>query len=280
MKLQQIVAIVLLASLMFGAGLQLDRTSLLATFRNVGLLARAVLANFVVVPAIAFACTYVFRIAQPIAIGLLLMAIAPGVPFVVLSGGRQKGGDHELAVSLALLLPAISVLTVPVTADLVLPVDMRGGVPMSHLAGLMLFQLLPLVAGALVAGYAPAIARRVARPVSIAMLVSLIALLAIVAPTIVRSVTMVFGTFGIFAMLVTTLLSLAAGWLLGGSRVEYRRTLGIATLLRNPALAILIASTEFQEPLVSAAVVTYFVVQFVVAVVASTVFGQAAAANP
>src|SRR5579863_2411690 len=115
----KIVAIVLLVSLMLHTGLLVNVAHLKTALRDVGLLARAFLANFVIVPllGVLFA-RVVFHLSDPIATGVLLMAICPGVPFVVLSGGRRKGGSLGLAVELAFLLPLVSVVTVPITARL------------------------------------------------------------------------------------------------------------------------------------------------------------------
>jgi len=276
-KLQQIVAIGLLLSLMFGAGLQLDRAALATELKNTGLIARAIVASVIVVPLAGFFFAWAFHLPPPIAAGLLLMAMASGVPFVVLSGGRQKGGSHELAVTLALVLPVISAVTIPFTADLLLPNDIPTKIPVSQLVGLVAFQLMPLVVGALVAAFFPAIARKIARPVAIVTIVTLLGLLAILSPAIFQSVVAVFGKFGIIAMLGTTLASLMAGWFLSDAPVEHRRTLAMATLLRNPATAGFIATTEFKDPLVSATVFTYFVVQFIVATVAGKLFTRSSA---
>ena len=53
MTLQKIVAIVLLVSMMFDAGLQANWSNLMRLVRNVALLAGALVANFVIVPLAA-----------------------------------------------------------------------------------------------------------------------------------------------------------------------------------------------------------------------------------
>lgn len=275
MTLQKIVPIVLLVSLTFTAGLLANRAAMLDTVKRVGVLLRALIANFVIVPALAVLVTRLFHLAEPVGAGLLLMAMAPGVPFIMLAGGRKKGGSLELAIELTFIMAALSTITIPLTARLVLPEGRSAIVPLGQLTALGLFQLLPLVLGALFAARMPALATAITPFFKRLTLISLIALFALVMPEIVRSIGILFGSFGMIAMLTIVVLSLATGWLAGGRRAEYRHTLAIGTALRNPGSAAVIATT-FSSPAVKAGVVTYLIVQFVVATVAGEFFKRAA----
>ncbi len=53
-----------------------------------------------------------------------------------------------------------------------------------------------------------------------------------------------------WAILVLVLLSIATGWILGGPQPEYRRTLSIATALRNIGTCTVIATATFPDTLV------------------------------
>jgi len=103
MSPEKLVAVVVLVALTFGAGMQVDRDHLVSLLKNVGLLGRALLANFIIVPILGVLLALVFRLtehSEQVATGFLLMAIAPGVPFV-LSSVRKRGGRLSLAVELA-----------------------------------------------------------------------------------------------------------------------------------------------------------------------------------
>ncbi len=270
MTLQKIAALVLLVSLMFDAGLQANWRDLLTLVRNVGLLAGALIANFVIVPLAALGIVTLFHVSDGVATGVLLMAIAAGVPFVILAGGRGKGGSHELAIGLAIVLPAISTLLVPFAADLIVPGSERVNVPPAQLIGLVAYQFVPLLLGFLAAIALPSISAKLLRITKPITLVALLALLATLVPLIIKSAGAVFGSFGILAIVSIVLVSLAAGWFLAGSKREYRATLAVGTALRNPGLAMAIATTAFAaQPLVAAGVVTYFLVQ----ALAASVFG-------
>jgi predicted Na+-dependent transporter len=65
-------------------------------------------------------------------------------------------------------------------------------------------------------------------------------------------------------MLCLVLLSLAIGWAFGGPARENRRVLAIGSTLRNIGLCALIATTSFRDEIqVIAAVMCYFIVQFI-----------------
>lgn len=269
MKLQQVVAIVLLLSMMFNAGLQVDRAELLSVLKNISLIGRALLANFIVVPLAAFAIVKLFRLDDPIATGILLMAISAGVPFIVLAAGKAKGGSHELATTLALILPALSFLAIPFMAQMLLPASDRIDVPVGQLIALLGYQVVPLILGAAFAATTPAPAKALTPWLGRLTMIAMLALVAVLLPSIFRSMIAIFGSRGALAVILIDVISLTTGWLLGGPRNDERFTLAVGTALRNPATAMVIATTKFSVPAVSASVVVYFLIQFL----GATIFG-------
>ena len=279
MSPHKIVPLVLLVSMMLHTGLQVNRTHLMAALKNGSLLGRAILANLIIVPILGVLIVGAFHLNDTIATGFLLMAIAPGVPFVVLSGGRKKGGSLGLAVSLALIMQALAIVTVPITAQFVLPLHARVDVTIGKLiVTLALVQLLPLLAGMFLAERAPALAPRLERPVMLIVLAGVVVLLVVLAPTIAKSVASVYGSRGMLAMLTLVVLSVATGWFLGGPESANRRTLSIGTALRNIGLAAVVATASFPDRGVAAAVLTYFLVQFVVTMLVGAYFTRTAKA--
>lgn len=277
--MQKLLAAILLVTLMFPIGLQVDRRELAAVFKNAGLLIRALLANVVLVPAFGILLVRLFHLKEPIAVGLLLMAICPGVPFVVLGGGEKKGGSLGFAVALAFILPAVSVITVPLTAHLVLPGETAVATE-NIVKSLILFQLLPLLAGMFVSARAPAVAARLVKPVTLVCVVVILVVLVALAKIWFASTTAVYGSLGILAMLTLVILSLLTGWVLGGPERSHRRTLGVGTALRNPGLAALIATSSFGGSIAEAAVMTYLLVQFVVVMVFGMTYKPAGDPQP
>ena len=116
MNPEKIAAIVMLVSVMLSAGLEINVEHLLAALKNYGLFARALLANFIIIPIFGVLLARAFRLDEYIAIGFVLMALAPGVPFLVRAAGRTPGGSLGFAAALAFVMPALSIVTIPLTA--------------------------------------------------------------------------------------------------------------------------------------------------------------------
>lgn len=286
MSPEKLVAMVLLIAMMLGAGLEIDRGRLMAALRNYGLLGGALLANFVIVPLLGVLLVRVFRLDTDIAIGFLLMAIAPGVPFLVRAAGRKPGGSLGLAAELAFIMPALSIVTIPLTARLIFSTgvvvrpDTAAAIPYAQIAlTLVVFQLLPLLVGLLISDRAPALAAKLQRPLALVFFVALAALLVFLGPALTKAVATVYGSRGMWAILVLVLLSIGVGWLLGGPEVEYRRTLSIATALRNIGTCAVVATAIFPRTLVAPTVLTYFIIQFVITVVFRVYFHRSAVAG-
>jgi bile acid:Na+ symporter, BASS family len=279
---EKLIAIVLLVAVMLDAGLQVDRVHLRAALRNYSLMGRALLANFVVVPLLGFWVARLFGLETFVAVGFLLMAIAPGVPFLVRAGGRSIGGSLGFAASLAFIMPALSILTIPITARLVFP----HGVDAPHMSAARLvltlatFQLLPLVVGMLLAGRMPALPAKLHRPLVLVFAVCVVALLVLITPKLAAGVAAVYGSRGMLATLTLVLLSIGVGWVLGGPASAYRRTLSIATALRNIGTALAIATSAFPRTAVAAVVLAYFLIQFVVSLFFRFAYARSAKASP
>src|SRR6516225_7679810 len=136
-----------LITLMFLAGLQVSLADILAIARNYGLAARSLLANVVVFPILALLLTAPIHLPREVLIGVLLMAAAPGVPFLPRMAAAAKG-NLIFAIDLMILLQAVSVVTTPTTPDAILRVG--GAVKFPVLRTMLtrlLSRLLPLALG-------------------------------------------------------------------------------------------------------------------------------------
>ena len=169
---------------MLSAGLQVNRERLAETFRQYGLLGRALLANFVLLPGVAYVLVRVFHVQGPVATGILLMAMAPGVPFLVNSAGRKQGGSLAFALEIAFVFSALSVITIPITASLLLPPEALTRVPAAKfLTTLLVFQLVPLVVGALIEPrLKPDVVTKAIKVLHIVFLVAVVGLLVLLFP--------------------------------------------------------------------------------------------------
>ena len=116
--------------------------------------------------------------------------------------------------------------------------------------------------------------QRLGRPVQLVFFASALALIVVLFPTLVHDVVLVYGSHGMWAMLCLVLLSLLVGWLLGAPHPQDRRVLAIGTALRNIGLCALLATASLKSPMVTATVLTYFIIQFVVTTAVGVYFSR------
>jgi bile acid:Na+ symporter, BASS family len=279
--MEKLAVAIFLIAFMFIAGLQCDYRDLLTALSGRARMARILVANFIVVPILAVIVVRLFALDDFVATGILLMAIAPGVPFLPMIAGAKKGGSAGLATGLAVVLPAISVVTVLITAPLVLPVEATARIRFApFIINLVLLQLLPVIIGLWLRERVARLAPTLIKVASVVLIVAGLAVLYFIVPRMGHAFVVVYGTRALMATLAVVILSGVAGWAFGGTTPEYRRTITIATIMRNFGLALLIAGQNFEGTIVSAVVLAYFVIQFVLANVLGTVLKRRDAAAP
>lgn len=276
----KVVALIMIVSMMLGTGLQVDGQHLRETLREYGLLARVFLANFILLPAFAALLIWFFHVDKGVAAGILLMSMAPGASFLANSAGRKAGGSLSLALTVSFLFKAISVITIPITIGVLTLIFASApmlDVPVAKtLTTLVLLQLLPLILGALIGPrLTTPVAEKAIAVLHYVFLVSVLAMLVIVAPRLVESVAKVSGLGHLAIIAAIGLFGLAIGWFLGGPEREYRRTLSIATLMRNVGLCVSLASEpELANTLALPTVFAYLLVTVVLSLPVRALFAK------
>ncbi|HEY3352491.1 MAG TPA: bile acid:sodium symporter [Polyangia bacterium] len=238
--LAHVVMIVFLLSVMLSVGLETTGRAILAAGRNTRFLARALVANLVVVPLLGVLIARAFPLPRGLAIALLLLAGAPGAPLSVGFTTRVRE-DLPLAAALHLILTAAAIVVSPLLFWFMLPAQAHVTLPVAPILRYVLLLLaLPLVAGRLIQARAPAAAAWLRRPTRV---VAALTLPAFILATLGarREATRAIGGTAIVAVLVLILLGLLAGWLAGGPRRGTRQIVACATSMRNTALCLLLA---------------------------------------
>jgi BASS family bile acid:Na+ symporter len=232
-------------SSMLAMGLSLTVKQVTEPLRNVRLVGLALLANFVVIPAVAFVLKTVLGLSEPLGIGLILLATAAGAPFLPKLAQAAKG-NIALSVGLMVLLMVVTVIYVPLVLPLLLP-----GVSVSPLdiaSSLVVLMLIPLGIGLFIrARYAetaaslqPAFAQ-----------VSNTAFMLLFATMLLLNWRTILGTLGSGAILAAVLLVIVAfaiGYFLGGKDSSVRSVLGLGTAQRNVSAALVVAGQNFTDP--------------------------------
>ena len=270
-NITRLAVLVFLLSSMSGIGLGLTLQQIAAPLRNVKLVVFALIANFLVAPLLAVGMARLLRLDEPFALGLLLLGLAAGAPFMPKIVGIAKG-DLALSVGLMVLLMVGTTIFLPVA----LPLLVKGVQvnPWKIARFLVLLLLLPLIVGLFVKARAASLAARL-RPLlelvsSIALLVMLVLIIALNFQAVLR----IFGTGAIAAALLFAVLSALAGWLLGGRDPAQQTVLGLGTGLRNIPAALVVSVQNFKDPNVSVMVIVTTLTGILILVPAARLIGK------
>ena len=276
-SLVKLFVTVAVIEMMVTVGLGVAVADLIDVGRDVRLLARAILANYVVVPAVTVGLLVLLGASPMVAAGFLILAVCPGAPFgpplVVMAGGNAAlsvGWMTILAVTSAVIAPAALYLLLPLFAGAVtLTFDVVCRI-MSTLIGV---QLLPLAVGLAIRHFRTGLADRMlgaAHRLGEVLNLGAIGLVLAVYHPLLADVRLK----GLIGMLLLLLASLAAGWFLGGRGVESRKTLALTTSLRNVGVGLVIATDAFAGSPAVTAVLAYGLVGVIGSLVLAMSWGR------
>jgi BASS family bile acid:Na+ symporter len=273
LTITRLSVLVFLVSSMSGIGLGLSLQQVVAPLRNARLVIFAVVANFIIAPALAVGIGRLLRLDEPFALGLLLLGLAAGAPFMPKIVAIAKG-DLALAVGLMVLLMVGTTVLLPVALPrLVEGVQVN---PWEIARFLTLLLLLPLIAGLVVKARLKSVAARLRPVLERVSTVALLTMLVLIIAINFKGVLRIFGTGAILAAILFAFLSAFAGWLLGGRDVAQRAVLGLGTGLRNIPAALIVSTQNFKDPNVSVMVIVTTLTGILILVPAARLMGKRA----
>jgi BASS family bile acid:Na+ symporter len=216
----------------------------------------ALVANFLLVPLLAYTVARLLSLDRPFEVGLILVAFAGGAPFVI-KLTQIAGGNVAFSAGLLVLLVVATIGYMPLVVPLALP---DATVSASAIARpLLMTMLLPLGIGLALRALLPSGAARL-QPIMgrIANLV-LAALFVLTLLVNLRAILGVFGHGAILAGLLVLVGAFVIGYLLGNFSHDTRDEVALCTAQRNYAAAMVVAQS-FDDPDVLVMVVVVSVV--------------------
>jgi bile acid:Na+ symporter, BASS family len=110
---------VFIAGNLLEMGLKLNPQQALSGLKNFRFVAHTLFWGFIIGPALAYAITVVVPLDYPYAIGLILLGMTPGVPFMPMVVHRVKG-DLGYTAAFMLLVSVVTILFMPFVVPLLL----------------------------------------------------------------------------------------------------------------------------------------------------------------
>jgi bile acid:Na+ symporter, BASS family len=237
---------------------------LFCLFRRPGLLMRALLSMFVIMPVVAVLMVKSFDLDPVIKVALVVLSVSP-IPPLFPKKAFKSGGEASFTFGLLAAIPLLSIVAIPLVFVLFNIVFTREAkFSESWIVQTILVKiLLPLVIGMALRYFAPALSERyghiVEKAGGILLLASFLPVLILILPTIWSLI----GIPEILAIVFFALAGAASGYFLGGPNPNERFVLAMATATRHPGIAITLAITnaaETPKKLLVAAVVLYLIV--------------------
>jgi BASS family bile acid:Na+ symporter len=253
--------VVFVVSSTLSVGLGLTVPQILAPLRNGRLVVLSLLANFVLPPIAAISLARLLGLDEPLAIGLLLVAVAGGAPFL-LKLADMAHANMPFAVGLMVVLMVVTVGYMPIVLPLLL-----AGVsvnPANIARSLILLMLIPLAVGLAVRASHPPGAARVRPAVALVSSISMIFVVVLTTAGHFGSMMSILGSFGILAALMFVAICFGIGWVLGGPDAGTRGVLSLGTAQRNTAAALVVAGQNFSDAKVVVTITVVMIVSFLV----------------
>ncbi len=252
----QILIAVFIVLAMFCVGLAVTTTEIIAAIQDRSKTAKALLANIVVAPIIAFIIVTLVPMPDAAAKVLLILGFAPGGINAV-QFSTKSPGYLASAAGLLFVMSLAALVLAPFAAHFILDAGGRVAVPYGEVAlraGLLV--VWPLIVGMLVRVYTPDLAEKLYKP---AMLISTLSFIASVLTSMAlrQDALGELGTGTLVGYLAFVLITMAVGWLLGGPERGHRQVLAVVTNLRNVGLVYVIVDACCSDPSLHMAVLAF-----------------------
>jgi predicted Na+-dependent transporter len=227
---------------MLAMSLSLSLQQMTQPLKNVRLVILALLANFVLVPLLAYTIIRLIPLEPSLQVGVILLGTAAGAPFIpkLVQGAR---GNVAYAVGLMFLIMVVTLFYLPVALPLLLSgVEVN---PWDIASSLIVTMLIPLLIGILIKSHSPDVADHYAPVMQKISGLSILLLLVVGLGLNISNILSFIGTRGIAAVVLLIVGSLVIGTLLGGRDPGVRTAMGLSTANRNGAAALLVATQNF-----------------------------------
>jgi BASS family bile acid:Na+ symporter len=243
--LDKIAFLAFVVATMFGTGLKLTVQQIWQPLRNIRLVVLSLLTNFVLVPLFVYLLLQVIPVNEPVKDGLIIMALASGPPALPKLAQIVKG-NLAFSTGLMMMLMFGTVFYMPILLPSVLQ-----GVEVNSwdiAKPLILMMLTPLGIGLLIKAKYEDIALNLQ---TLTFKISNFGLLLGLGVRLIvhfGEIIVLLKTGVIFVCAIFIIFSFTVGYLLGGPGIDTQRVLGVGTAQRNFAAALLIGTSNFDDP--------------------------------
>jgi BASS family bile acid:Na+ symporter len=246
--LAMLSVLVFVISSMLSMGLSLTTKQIVEPLKDTKLVVLALVANFVIVPIIAYALARVLSLDESLSIGLILISMAAGAPFLPKLVEVAKG-NTPFSVGLMVLLMVVTIVYLP----LVLPLVVTGVEvnPLDIARSLIVMMLIPLGIGLFIKARYEDAAEKIRPTFASASNIAILVLIVLGVVLNFESMIALIGSKGLLAAALFIGGALIAGYLLGGKDRSIKSVMALGTGQRNISAALVVAAQNFDSDVIT-----------------------------
>jgi BASS family bile acid:Na+ symporter len=272
-----LLAAVTLIEMMVTLGLGVRASDVLAVGKQWGLLSRALLANYVIVPGAALGLLLLFHASPMVAAGFLVAAVCPGAPYAPPFTSMAKG-NVTLSVGLMVVLSASSAILAPMLLGFLLPLAVGHTVVeinvLKMIGTLLGAQLLPLCVGLWIRNSRPLLAERLKTPAKALSLCLNLLLLVVIIYVQFQTLSEIHlrGYLGMMCLVLATLL--AGALVTRRPQSEAGKSMIVTTAVRNVGVSLVIATASFPGTAAITSATAYAIFQTITIALVALAWGR------
>ena len=259
----------LLVILMFGLGMSLTFTDFARVAKYPKPIIIALICQMFFLPFCAFLIAVLFKLQPDYAVGLMIIASAPGGSSATLLSHLFKG-DVALNISLTAVNSVLALFTMPLIVKFAVLFFFSSAtdiaMPLDKIAQVFTFVLAPAIAGMAVKRFLPAVALKTEKPIKIGS----VAIVILLVGFITYSLSQKLPSYNDLPMIVLAALTFNIVSLLCGYYVpvflgvNHKQSIAIAMEIgiHNTTLSLFIAFTAMQMPTMAILPAVYGVIMF------------------
>lgn len=266
--LTQVILPVSLFLIMLGMGLSLKTSDFSNIIRTPKAIAVGLSAQLVLLPLVAFLIAIILQLPPEIAVGLIIIALAPGGATSNMYSYLFKG-DVSLSISMTAVVSLITPFTIPILAALSMSYFMAAQTDFTLPIGKTIVQLLvitviPVAIGMLLLAKAPMLANRIEKFLkwfSVAFLALIIVLIVLQHKQHMQSY---FAESGLATLILNVVVLMLGYHLAKLAKLPPAQSvsIGFEVGIQNGTLALLVAGTLIGNEVMMIPAITYALIMF------------------
>ncbi len=267
------IAPIALALIMFGLGLGLTKNDFLRVLKNPKDFILGSICQLIILPVIAFVLIILLKVPKEIALGVMIIAAAPGgVTSNIMT--KFAKGDVALSISLTAIISLISIISVPLiifqSADFLGIKNISKEINMTNISVKMaLVVIIPVILGMIVRTFAY---NFITSKISLVDKITAGLFLIVFAAIWVEEGKNIFSYLaqsGLIVLLLNVIIMIIAYYMgkIFASGIEQARCIAIECGLQNGTLAVFVATQIFNEIVYIIPTATYALVMYFTALI-------------